>query len=147
MKASHVIFFTFLSLTLSCTAQKALECVSAIRGNTGHVGIIPAGERDKPREGKDYFTVELKAIKPCRVEIVNLIVKDYGGQVLLKPVFENGTSKMTLKADETCYIRVEKDKNTPVAKPNIQNIGSLTMKINGKTVSMPIEKFQEILPQ
>jgi hypothetical protein len=147
MKVSHLIFTLFISLLTACTTLKSLECVNAQRGNTGNVGIIPADEINKPRQGKDYFTLELKAAKNCTVEIVDLIVKDYGGQVLLKPVFENNTSKMNLKANETCYIRVEKENNAAVAKPSIPNIGSLTVKINGKTKMMTIENFQEIMPQ
>ena len=147
-----ILFFplAFLFLTLSCTSSKSLsllECVNARRGNTGNVGIIPAGEDYKPKAGKDYFTLELKAVKKCTLEIVHLIVKDYGGQVLLKPVFENLTSKMMLKAGETGYIRVEKEPNITVAKPNIEKVGSLTLKVNGETVVLPIEKFEEIIPQ
>lgn len=147
MKISHLIIVAFLTLTSSCTAQKALECVNAQRGNTGHRGIVPAEEMDKPREGKDFFALELKAKKKCTLELVNLTVKGYGGQVLLKPTFENNTSKMSLKAGESCYVRVEKESNTTVAKPNIKNAGSLTVKVNGKTMVMPIEKFEEIMPQ
>jgi hypothetical protein len=147
MKVSHLIFTLFISLLTACTTLKSLECVNAQRGNTGNVGIIPADEVDKPRKGKDYFTLELKAAQNCTVEIVHLIVKGYGGQVLLSPVFENNTSKMSLKAHETCYIRVEKENNVTIAKPSIPNMGSLTVKINGKIKVMPIENFREIIPQ
>jgi hypothetical protein len=147
MKTIHFFPLVFLFLALSCDTSKALEYVSARRGNTGHVGVIPAGDDYKPKEGKDYFNLELKAVKNCTLEIVHLIVKDYGGQVVLKPVFENLTSKMVLKAGETCYIRVEKEPNTTVAKPNIEKVGSLTLKVNGETVVLPIEKFEEIIPQ
>jgi hypothetical protein len=148
MKTMHFFSLAFLFLALSCTSSKSLlECVNARRGNTGNVGIISADEDYKPKAGKDYFTLELKAVKNCTIEIVHLIVKDYGGQVLLKPVFENLTSKMTLKAGETCYIRVEKEPNTTVAKPNIEKVGSLTLRVNGETMVLPIEKFEEIIPQ
>jgi hypothetical protein len=148
MKISQFFFLCLLSLTAACNAQKTLECLAAQRGNTGHRGIVPAEDRDKPRpQGKDYFTLELKSIKTCTLEIVQLIVKDYGGQVVLKPVFENNTSKTSLKAGETCYIRVEKEQDVTVAKPNIKNEGSLIVKINGKQQIMAIEKFQLILPQ
>jgi hypothetical protein len=148
MKTIHFFPLAFLFLILSCTSSKSLlECVNARKGNTGHVGAIPAGDDYKPKEGKDYFTLELKTVKNCTLEIVHLIIKDYGGQVLLKPVFENLTSKMTLKAGETCYIRVEKEPNITVFKPNIEKMGSLMLKVNGETVVLPIEKFEEIIPQ
>ncbi len=147
MKISHFIIVAFFTLMSSCSAQKALECVKAQKGNTGNRGIISAEDMDKPREGKDYFALELKAKKKCTLEIVNLTVKEDGGQVLLKPTFENNTSKMALKAGETCYVRVEKENNAIVAKPTLKNAGSLTVKVNGKTMVMPIEKFEEIMPQ
>jgi hypothetical protein len=148
MKTLHFFSLACLFSALSCVSSKSLlECVNARKGNTGNVGIIPAGEDYKPPVGKDYFTLELKTVKPCTIEIVQLIVKDYGGQVVLKPFFENFTSKMTLKAGETCYIRVEKEPNMTVAKPNIEKMGSLMLKVNGEMMVLPIEKFEEIIPQ
>ena len=148
MKISNFILFAFLCLTTACNAQKALECVSAQRGNTGHRGRVTAEEMDKPNQGKDYFTLELKAKKKCTVEIISLQVKDNGGQCSMKPVFENNTSKMALKAGESYYIRAEKDEKASIAKSvNIKNEGVLTIKVNGKKTVMPIEKFVEIMPQ
>lgn len=148
MKILNFVLFGFLCLTTACNAQKILEYTSAQRGNTGNRGIVPPDQRDKPRQGKDYFAIELKAKKPCTVEIVNLIVKDINGQCSMKPVFEDSTSKKTLKANESYYIRVEKDETATIVKqPTIQSAGVLTMKVNGKKTVLPIEKFVEIMPQ
>jgi hypothetical protein len=147
MKILHLICLLFLIFLSACTASKTLEYVNAQRGNTGNRGILPADEIEKPQQGKDYFTLELKATRACTVNIIELIVKGYGDQVVLKPVFENNTSKMTLKTAETFYIRVEKERNETVAKPNIETMGRLTMKINGKTQVIEIKEFHDIIPQ
>ncbi len=141
--------FAILLSTTACSAQKvAVECTQAQRGNTGHRGILPKGEENTPIQGKDYFQVQIKTLKACTIELISLTVKDYGGQVVLKPVFsETSKSKMTTKAGETYYVRVEKEDNVTVAKPAIAKEGLLMVKIGKKTVQMPIEKFEMILPQ
>jgi hypothetical protein len=143
-----LLFPFFLSLT-ACNAQKnRVECAQAQRGNTGHRGIVPKGEEYTPTQGKDYFAVQIKTPKACTIELVSLTVKDYGGQVVLKPIFaEHNTTKMKTQAGQIYYIRVEKDADITVAKPAIATEGVLTYKIGNKLMKLPIEKFEMILPQ
>jgi hypothetical protein len=143
------LLFALMISTSACTAQKIMvECTQAQRGNTGYRGIVPKGEENTPLQGKDYFQVQIKTGKACTIELVSLTVKDYGGQVVLKPVFsENSKSKMATKAGETYYVRVEKEDNVTVAKPAIATEGLLIYKVGKKLVKMPIEKFEMILPQ
>jgi hypothetical protein len=143
------LLFILLFSTSACSAQKGMvECTQAQRGNTGHRGIVPKGEENTPVQGRDYFQVQIKTPKACTVELVSLTVKDYGGQVVLKPIFsESNKSKMTTKAGETYFVRVEKEDNVTVAKPAIAKEGLLIYKVNGKLKSMPIEKFEMIMPQ
>ena len=149
MKILNCIFLSILCLTAACHAQKpTIECVSARRGNTGHRGMIPAEERYKPLQGKDFFAIEIKATQDCTVEIVNLTVNDHTGQIRMKPVFDNNTPKKALKLGESYYLRVEKDENTPLDKStSIKSEGVLTLKVNGKKVVLPIEQFKRIMPQ
>ena len=148
MKISILLFCFALCLTYGCDAQKKIvEITQCTKSNTGFRGRVPKEEMGGANLGNDYYTISIKAKKKCSIEIVKLTVLGDGGQLVLKPVFENSTPKMTLKAGETCAMRVVKDTDQIVAKPNIKGEGSLTLKVDNKLLTLPIEKFEVNLPQ
>ena len=147
MKIKYLLFCLTLCLTYGCEAQKkVVEINQCTKGNTGFRGRVPKEEMGGANLGNDYYSISIKAKKKCTVEIVKLTVLGDGGQLILNPVFENNTVKMTLKAGETSVMRVVRDSDQIVAKPNINGEGSLTLKVN-KLLTLPIEKFEAILPQ
>ena len=148
MKITHLLFCLALCLTYGCDAQKKIvEITQCTKSNTGFRGRVPKEEMGGANLGNDYYTISIKAKKKCSVEIVKLTVLGDGGQLILNPVFENNTAKMTLKAGETVVMRVVRDSEQIVAKPNINSEGSLTLKVDNKLLTLPIEKFEAILPQ
>ena len=148
MKITHLLFCLALCLTYGCDAQKkVVEITQCTKSNTGFRGRVPKEEMGGANLGNDYYTISIKARKKCTVEIVKLTILGDGGQLILNPVFENNTAKMTLKAGETCAMRVVKDGDQIVAKPNIKGEGNLTLKVNNKLLTFSIEKFEAILPQ
>ena len=148
MKIKYLFFCLTLCLTYGCEAQKkVVEITQCTKGNTGFRGRVPKEEMGGANLGNDYYSISIKAKKKCTVEIVKLTVLGDGGQIILNPVFENNTVKMTLKAGETVVMRVVRDSDQIVAKPNISGEGSLTLKVNNKFLTLPIEKFEAFLPQ
>ena len=148
MKIKYLFFCLTLCLTYGCEAQKkVVEITQCTKGNTGFRGRVPKEEMGGANLGNDYYSISIKAKKKCSVEIVKLTVLGDGGQLILNPVFENNTVKMTLKAGETVVMRVVRDSDQIVAKPNISGEGSLTLKVNNKFLTLPIEKFEAFLPQ
>jgi hypothetical protein len=149
MRLLKLFYFSALFFITACNAQKSMiEYSQAQRGNTGHRGIIPKEEEHTPLKGKDYFTVQLKTVKAATLELVSLTVKENEGQVVLKPVFVDANiSKMKTKAGEMYIIRVEKEENCKIVKATIEKEGLLTVKVNGKIQSIPIETFEMIMPQ
>ena len=147
MKIQNIIFALCAFFLTSCTAQKVTFTISnTVKGNTGHRGMIPQDEAYKPIEGKDYFNMTLTITSDCTLEIVDLTVKEDGGQVKLMPKFEDKTIKKRFKKGETVFLHVEKEKDMTVAKPNISGEGSLSIKINGKWKQIQIKEFTMIYP-
>jgi hypothetical protein len=151
MRLNPIYFFLVLLLaTTSCTAQ--IDLLNATKGNTGHRGIIPRDENgnhiEQPR-GKDYYAMEVKCKKRCNIELVSLSIKSSDGQtVVLTPNFtESNSKKCKMTAEQVCYIRAERDETAPSSKQVLTGEGVLTIKINGKIKSMPIENFTMIMPQ
>ncbi len=144
----HIFVTVLLALSFSnCRAQASLITISNCqKGNTGHRGIMPPGEENKPLEGKEYFSLNLTINKDCTLEMSNLTVKTEGGQVQLKPTFDDGKLKKRFKKGETVYLRVEKDKDCTVAKPSIEGDGNLAIKINGRLKRIPIKEFVMVMP-
>lgn len=148
MKIKYLLFCLTLCLTYGCEAQKkVVEINQCTKGNTGFRGRVPKEEMGGANLGNDYYTISIKAKKKCSVEIVKLTVLGDGGQIILNPVFENNIVKMTLKAGETSVMRVVRDSDQIVAKPNIKGEGSLTLRVDNKLLTLHIEKFEAILPQ
>ena len=148
MKITHLLLCLALYLTYGCEAQKkVVEINQCTKGNTGFRGRVPKEEMGGANLGNDYYTISIKAKKKCSVEIVKLTVLGDGGQIILNPVFENNIVKMTLKAGETSVMRVVRDSDQIVAKPNIKGEGSLTLRVDNKLLTLHIEKFEAILPQ
>jgi hypothetical protein len=153
MKISF-LFVTLFALSLSnCAAQASLITISNTqKGNTGHRGIIPkfeeneSSEAAKPVEGKEYYSFSLTINQDCTLEISNLTVKSEGGQVTLKPKFDDDNTKKQFKKGEIVYLRVEKDKGMKVAKPTISGEGNLAIKINGRLKRIPIKEFTMVFP-
>ncbi len=147
MKIQNIFFVLCTLFLTSCNAQKATFTISnTVKGNTGHRGMIPQDEAYKPIEGKDYYNLTLTIISDCTLEITDLTVKADGGQVILKPKFEDGSSKKKFKKGEIVFLHIEKEKEMTVAKPSISGEGSLGIKVNGKLKRMPIKEFTMIMP-
>ena len=147
MKIQPILFFVCAFFLTSCNAQTtAITISNTVKGNTGHRGMIPQDEAYKPIEGKDYYNVTLTILSDCTLEITDLTVKTDGGQVILKPKFEDGSLKKKFKKGETVFLHVEKEKEMTVAKPSISGEGSLGIKVNGKLKRMPIKEFTMIFP-
>ncbi len=151
MTLNPLYFFLVLLLaTTSCNAQ--IDLLSASKGNTGHRGILRRDENGnhiEPPKGKDYYALELKTKRGCTVEIVNLTIKGNDGQIVnLSPKFtENDAEKQKLKAEQTFYLRAEREDSASASKQILKGEGLLTMKINGKKMSLPVENFTMIMPQ
>ena len=136
MKIKYLFFCLTLCLTYGCEAQKKIvEITQCTKGNTGFRGRVPKEEMGGANLGNDYYSISIKAKKKCSVEIVKLTVLGDGGQLILNPVFENNTVKMTLKAGETSFMFVVRDSDQIIAKPNINSEGSLTLKVNNKLLT------------
>ena len=147
MKIQPIFFALFALVLTSCNAQTTAFTVSnTVKGNTGHRGIIPQGEENKPIEGKDYYAFELTMTQNCTLEMVGLTVKKDGGQVNLTPKFDDGQVKKKVKKGDVIYVNVQKEKDVTVAKPSIAGEGSLQVKVNGKLKRVPIESFKLIMP-
>ena len=147
MKIQPILFILSALFLTSCNAQTtAITISNTVKGNTGHRGMIPQDEAYKPIEGKDYYNVTLTILSDCTLEITDLTVKTDGGQVILKPKFEDGSLKKKFKKGETVFLHVEKEKEMTVAKPSISGEGSLGIKVNGKLKRMPIKEFTMIFP-
>jgi hypothetical protein len=147
MKMSFLVVTLFAISLSSSLAQSSLITISNTqKGNTAHRGIIPQDEEYKPIEGKDYYSLTLTINKDCTLEISNLTVKTEGGQVVLKPKFDDGAVKKRFKKGEIVYLRVEKEKDVTVAKPSIAGDGNLAIKINGRLKRIPITEFTMIFP-
>lgn len=150
MKFIHLVVLVLVCGSIACNAQKKFININQCsKGNTGHKGIIPKEDMYKPVEGKDFYAISIKVIKKCQIEVLDLIVKREEGQISLKPFFDSGNNKMVLSTGENGYIRAERDSNVASvsSKATIKGEGLLILKVNGKKVSYPIEKFEMILPQ
>ncbi len=151
MKLNIFYFFLVLSLfTTSCAAQ--IDVLSATKGNTGHRGIIPRDENgnhiEQPK-GRDYYALEMKAKKACTIELMSLTVKTNEGQIFnLTPSFTDGNAKKNkIAADQTFYVRAERDDSVKEVKQIMKGEGLLQTKINGKVKTVAIENFTLTLPQ
>jgi hypothetical protein len=135
---------------VSCSAQKqVVEMVQCSKGNTGYKGRVPKEYENRPNTGHDFYTISIKVYKKCVIEVLDLTVKKNEQDIILKPVMEDGTTKMSFLADETCYLRAELDAATPsvLSKKKLKNEGFLTLKVNGKTTKLEVKSFESILPQ
>lgn len=142
------LFFALCALFLtSCTAQTtAISLSNTVKGNTGHRGIIPHEERNKPLEGKDYYNCTLTMNQNCTLEIVRLTVKVEGGQVNLLPKFDDGQKKKPVKKGDIIYLNVQKENDSAVSKLSMEEEGILFVKVNGRLKRIPIKAFKMILP-
>ena len=139
-------YLLFLLMTISCTAQKKnIEMVTCAKGNTGFKGRVPKEDMHKPNTGTDFYAITLKVKKLSTIEIIDLTVMNNNQPVCLKATFDDGSTKMTLSAGETCYLRAEHDEKATSTKP-IDGNGFLTIKVDGRTYKYEIKEFQSILP-
>ena len=147
---SFYFFMVLLLATTSCTAQ--IEVLGATKGNTGHRGIIPRdadGNHIEQPRGKDYYALELKTKRRCTIEIMGLTVKTDDGQTInLTPTFTDGNGKKSkMTAGQTFSLRAERDDSGNASKQILKGEGLLKLKINGKSMTVPIENFTLTLPQ
>ena len=151
MTIKHLYFLLILLVSAtSCTAQ--IEVISATKGNTGHRGIQPRdeqGNRIDPPKGRDYYSLEMKTKGVCTVELLNLTIKGNDGQIItVPPMFTDGDRKKNkMTADQTFYIRAEREESAKVSKQILKGEGLLKVRINGKVRTLPIENFTLTLPQ
>ena len=151
MKLNIFYFCLILSLSItSCTAQ--IDVLSATKGNTGHRGILPRDENgnhiEQPK-GRDYYALEMKVKKACTIELMSLMVKTNEGQIFnLTPSFTDGDAKKNkITANQTFYVRAERDDSAKAIKQIVKGEGLLKAKINGKVKTLAIENFTLTLPQ
>ena len=149
MQIKQIILFLSIILTTSCYSQnKLIECTKAKKGNTGARGRVPKEDMNKPNKGKDFFILELKARKKCDVEIVNFTLRTEGVTLEMWPKFADNSTKKSFKKGETLTLQAEKSDMMNQAKTPIKkDVYTLKLKVNDQLVEIPIEKFEDVLPQ
>jgi hypothetical protein len=133
---------------LSCqTHGQMLELLSAKRGNTGHRGIVPKEDMDKPLEGHDYYIVELKALKKTTLELVSMMVNKEDKGFKLEPTFDDKSKIKTVNAGDIVYIYAENNDTAQKSKVLFNLEGQLTVKAHGKLKTVDIKVCEMIMPQ
>ena len=147
-KLAYFFLIPLMMMSASCTAQKKnVEMVQCSKSNTGYRGRVPNEDMDKPNIGHDFYSISVKVLKKSVIEVVDLTVNNNGQCVSMKPQLDNGSTKMTFAAGETCYVRADMDENKKESKQKMKVEGYLTLKVNGKLTKLEIKSFESILPQ
>jgi hypothetical protein len=147
-----LLFALFLSFT-ACSAQKnkaktvdIIEIVKAQKGNTGFRGRVPKEDMNKPNQGKDFYIVEIKAVKDCTFDVIDLCVsKNEKEAIMLKIVGDGQATKFNLKKGESVFLRAECDDTIKIITQQIST-AELSLMINKKKTVLKIRKIEEILP-
>jgi hypothetical protein len=154
MNVQKLLFFALLLSFTACSAQKNkaktvdfIEIVKAQKGNTGFRGRVPKEEMNKPNQGKDFYIVEVKALKNCTFDVVDLCVsKNEKEAMMLKIVGNEQATKFNLKQGESVFLRAECDDTMKIITQHISTPAELSLMINKKKTALKIQKIEEILP-
>jgi hypothetical protein len=154
MNIQKLLFFALILSFTACSAQKNkgktmdfIEIVKAQKGNTGLRGRVPKEEMNKPNQGKDFYIVEIKALKNCTFDVVDLCVsKNEKETMMLKIVGNEQLTKFNLKQGESVFLRAECDDAMKIITQQISTPAELSLMINKKKAVVKIQKIEEILP-
>lgn len=154
MNIQKILLFALLLSFTACFAQKKqgktmdiLEIGKAQKGNTGFRGRVPKEDMNKPNQGKDFYIVEVKALKDCTFDVVNLCVsKDTNHAMILKIKGDEQNTKFMLKRGESVFLRAECDDAMQIISQQISTAAELSLMINKKKTVVKIKKIEEILP-
>jgi hypothetical protein len=154
MNIQKILLFALLLSFTACSAQKKqaktvdmIEIVKAQKGNTGFRGRVPKEEMNMPNQGKDFYIVEIKAVKDCAFDVMDLCVSKNEKQVMILKIAgdEQGT-KFKLKQGESVFLRAECDDKMKIMPQQILTPAELSLMINKKKTVLKIKKIEEILP-
>jgi hypothetical protein len=154
MNIQKMLFFALLLSFTACSAQRNkgktmdfIEIVKAQKGNTGFRGRVPKEDMNKPNQGKDFYILEIKAMKDCAFDVVDLCVsKNEKEAMMLKIVGDEQATKFNLKKGESVFLRAECDDTIKIITQQISTPGELSLMINKKKTVLKIRKIEEILP-
>jgi hypothetical protein len=154
MNIQKILLFACLLSFTACSAQKnkaknepLIEIVKAQKGNTGFRGRVPKEDMNKPNEGKDFYLVEVKAIKDCAFDVVDLCVsKNEKQAMMLKITGDEKATKFNIKKGENVFLRAECDDTMKLVTQQISTAAELSLMINKKKMVIKIQKIEEILP-
>jgi hypothetical protein len=154
MNIQKILLFALLLSFTSCSAQKnkgktmdMIEIVKAQKGNTGFRGRVPKEEINKPNQGKDFYILEIKAMKDCAFDVIDLCVSKNENQTLLLKIAGNEqATKFKLKQGESVFLRAECDDTMKIITQQISTPAELSLMINKKKTIIKIQKIEEILP-
>jgi hypothetical protein len=154
MNIQKILLFALLLSFTACSAQKnkgktvdMIEIVKAQKGNTGFRGRVPKEDMHKPNQGKDFYILEVKALKNCTFDVVDLCVyKNEKEAMLLKIVGDEKAMKFKLKQGESVFLRAECDDEMKIMPQPILVPAELSLMINKKKTVVKIQKIEEILP-
>jgi hypothetical protein len=156
MNIQKLLFFALLLSFTACSAQKNkgktmdfIEIVKAQKGNTGFRGRVPKEDMNKPNQGKDFYILEIKAVKDCYIQLVNLAVDKNKQTIFLSIANDEGRDEFLLKKGDHIFLRAEVGE-TNITVKNINTalncLARLCVKINQKQEMLDIQKIEEILP-
>jgi hypothetical protein len=154
MNIQKILLFALILGFTACSAQKnkektvnSIEIVNVKKGNTGFRGRVPNEDMHKPNQGKDFFIVEVKAIKDCAFDVLDLCVsKNETQAMMLKITGDEKATKFTLKQGESVFLRAECDESMKLVTQQILTPAELYLMINEKKTVVKIPKIEEILP-
>ena len=154
MNIQKLLLFALLLSFTACSAQKKqaktvdmIEIVKAQKGNTGFRGRVPKEDINKPNEGKDFYIVEIKAVKDCAFDVIDLCVsKNEKQAMMLKITGDEQVTKFKLKQGESVFLRAECDDKMKMMPQQISSPAELSLMINKKKTVLKIKKIEEILP-
>ena len=154
MNIQKLLLFALLLSFTACSAQKnkaksvdMIEIVKAQKGNTGFRGRVPKEDMDKPNTGKDFYIVEIKAVKDCAFDVLELCVaKNEKQAMILKISGDEQVTKFKLKQGESVFLRAECDDKMKIMPQQILTPAELFLMINKNKTVLKIKKIEEILP-
>jgi hypothetical protein len=154
MNIQKLLLFVLILNFTACSAQKnkaktvdMIEIVKAQKGNTGFRGRVPKEDMHKPNQGKDFYIVEIKAVRDCAFDVMDLCVsKNEKQAMMLKIAGDEKATKFNLKKGESVFLRAECDDTMKIITQQISTAAELSLMINKKKTVIKIQKIEEILP-
>lgn len=157
MNIQKILFFGFILFFTACSAQKSkektvdiIEVVKAQKGNTGFRGRVAREDMNKPNQGKDFYILEIKALRDCVFEVKELIIsKNETQAIFLKIANDEHQTVFNLKKNDIIFLRAELNDSIKVITKRVltfRTYPQLTLSINNKYALINIKKIEEILP-